>query len=54
MLDFMNKVLREEGNTKQLFFMSDGYQECIVFYCTQDWADMFTEKTGCKLYNKTQ
>lgn len=54
MLDFMNQVFREEGNPKQLFFMSDGYQECIIFYCTQDWADMFTEKTGCKLYNKTQ
>lgn len=53
-LDNLNQILREEKNDRQLFFMGDGYQECIVFYCTEEWAAHFTEKTGCKLYNKTK
>lgn len=52
MLYFMNEVFEKEKNIKQLFFMGDGYQECIVFYCTEEWAKIFTEKTGCTLYNK--
>lgn len=51
-LYFMNEVFEKEKNLKQLFFMGDGYQECIVFYCTEGWAQLFTKKTGCPLYNK--
>ena len=47
--DYMNEVLAEAGNPKRLYFMSDGYQECIVFYCTEFWARRFERKTGCRL-----
>lgn len=53
-LDFLNEILKQEKNGKQLYFMGDGYQECIVFYCTEKWAVQFTEKTGCELYHKTK
>lgn len=53
-LDYMNKVLAETGNPKRLYFMSDGYQECIIFYCTEFWAKRFEKKTGCRLYNDTK
>lgn len=49
MLEFMNQVLGKEKNPKRLYFMSDGYQECIVFYCTQFWAKRFEKATGCRL-----
>lgn len=53
MLDYMNEVLSQTHNPKRLFFMSDGYQECILFYCTQFWAKRFEKKTGCPLYDHT-
>lgn len=52
MLEFMNQVLENEKNPKRLYFMSDGYQECIVFYCTQFWAKRFEKATGCSLQDK--
>lgn len=48
-LDYMNGVFADMGNPKRLYFMSDGYQECIVFYCTEFWAKRFEKKTGCRL-----
>lgn len=45
----LNKVIMEQGGSKKLYFASDGYQECIVFYCDDDWAKLFYEKTGLKL-----
>lgn len=53
-LDYMNEVLADTGNPKRLYFMSDGYQECIIFYCTEFWARRFEKKTGCRLYNDTR
>ena len=53
-LDYMNEVLADMGNPKRLYFMSDGYQECIIFYCTQFWARRFEKKTGCRLYSNTK
>ena len=52
--DYMNEVLAEAGNPKRLYFMSDGYQECIVFYCTEFWARRFERKTGCRLCCDTE
>jgi len=49
---FINQVLSTEKNSKKLFFLSDGYQDCIVFYNTEEWARQFTEKTGCSLYTQ--
>lgn len=47
MIAYMNHVLEKEGNPKRLYSMGDGYQECIVLYCTEEWADEFNRKTGC-------
>ena len=53
MLDYLNEALVLTGNPKRLFFMSDGYQECIIFCCTKFWAKRFEKKTGCPLYDHT-
>lgn len=52
MIDFMNQVLKKEKLSKQLFSTGDGYQECIIFFCTKDWAARFSDKTGCDLSNE--
>lgn len=45
----LSKIISSNGNGKQLFFTSDGYQECIVFYRNADWADIFQSETGLSL-----
>lgn len=47
MIAYMNQVFEKEKNPKRLYAMGDGYQECIVLYCTEEWADEFNRKTGC-------
>ena len=47
--NYINSILKEEKNTKQLYFMSDGFQVQIVFYCDMSWAKLFEENTGCTL-----
>lgn len=47
--DNLNKIIIESQNDKRLFFTSDGYQECIVFYRSTDWAKAFQEETGLVL-----
>lgn len=42
----LNKIIKKYGNGKQLFFTSDGYQECIVFYRDNEWANRFQQETG--------
>ncbi len=42
MLTFMGKVVSDQHTGKNLYVTSDGYQECIIFYQTQEWADRFT------------
>ncbi len=49
MLTFMNKVLKEQDTGSYLYVTSDGFQECIVFYCTQEWAEQFHSLLGVKL-----
>lgn len=49
MLAFMNKVISEQGTDKNLYITSDGYQECIVFYQTKDWASRFNKSLGLNL-----
>lgn len=51
-LDYLNQILAENGSSRQLYFMNDGYQQIIVFYCDAEWAKQFTERTGCVLTNK--
>ncbi len=45
----LNKIIIENQSNKRLFFASDGYQECIVFYRSTDWAEAFQEETGVVL-----
>lgn len=45
----LNKIIIENQSDKRLFFTSDGYQECIVFYRSGDWAEAFQEETGLAL-----
>lgn len=45
----LNQIIISNGNGKKLYFASDGYQECIVFYCDEDWAKEFEDKTGLAL-----
>ncbi|MDE7260413.1 MAG: hypothetical protein K2N77_14410, partial [Lachnospiraceae bacterium] len=49
MLTFMNKVISEQDTGKNLYVTSDGYQECIVFYQTKDWAKRFNKSLGLHL-----
>lgn len=49
MLTFMNKVISEQNTGKSLYVTSDGYQECIVFYQTKDWAARFNKSLGLNL-----
>lgn len=42
----LNQIIKQQENGKQLFFTSDGYQECIVFYRNREWADKFQRETG--------
>lgn len=49
MLTFMNKVISEQNTGKNLYVASDGYQECIVFYQTEDWVSRFNTSLGLNL-----
>lgn len=47
--DELNGIIKERCDGKQLFFTSDGYQECIVFYRDKEWAVNFQRETGLEL-----
>ncbi len=49
MIDYMNQVLEKEGNPKRLYSMGDGYQECIILYCTKEWAGNFNRSGIAKI-----
>lgn len=42
-ITYFNKILEEQNSEKYLFVTSDGYQNCILFYNTQEWADKFSQ-----------
>ncbi len=44
-ISFLNKLAKEDAHTKHLFFLTDGYQTCIVFYNDDLWAERFEEVT---------
>lgn len=48
-IEQINKILEKQQNKKQFYFLSDGYQECIMFYCEKAWANKFKDKTGIVL-----
>ncbi len=49
MLIFMNQVIRQQNTGKSLYITSDGYQNCIIFYQTEEWARKFQELLGIHL-----
>ncbi|MBD5527544.1 MAG: hypothetical protein HDR02_03920 [Lachnospiraceae bacterium] len=49
MLAFMNQVIAEQDTGRCLYVASDGYQECIVFYRTEEWAEQFRRELGVEL-----
>ncbi len=50
-VDFMNGVLETEQAEKRLWVSSDGYQGCIIFFNTKEWAKEFRRIMGYGLSN---
>lgn len=48
-LGIWNPLLEQEGSQKYFYATGDDGQGAIVFFCTEDWAKEFTEKTGLVL-----
>lgn len=42
----LNDIIKKNGNGKQLYFLSDGYQELIILYLEPDQATQFENDTG--------
>lgn len=51
-VDFMNGVLETEQAEKRLWVSSDGYQGCIIFFNTKEWAKEFRRIMGYGLSNE--
>lgn len=49
--DKLAELLAQAGGEKQLFYATDGYQMCFVFYCTPQWAAEFSRHTGVALFS---
>lgn len=43
MLAFMNRVIGEQNTGSHLYVTSDGGQDCIVLYRTEEWAQQFRQ-----------
>lgn len=52
-LDCLNQILAEQRNPNRLYFTTDGYQQMIVFFCNEEWANDFGERTDCRLVDAT-
>lgn len=48
-LGIFNPLLEQEGSQKYFYATGDDGQGAIVFFCTEDWAKEFMEKTGLTL-----
>lgn len=49
MITYMNQVIKEGNTGKYLYVTSDGWQNCILFYQTEEWAQHFQELLGLTL-----
>lgn len=49
MLSFLNRVINQQNTGKSLYITSDGFQNCIVFYQTKEWAEKFQDLLGIRL-----
>ena len=48
-LGILNPLLEQEGSQECFYATGDNGQGAIVFFCTQEWAEQFTQKTGLVL-----
>lgn len=48
--DALNRIILSRETGKSLYFATDGYQECIVFYRDSAWAEAFQTQTGLELF----
>lgn len=48
-LGVLNELLKKCDVQERFYTADDGGQGVFVFYCTKDWAEIFTEATGIKL-----
>lgn len=45
-LTFIASILTQEGSDQCLYGCSDGWQNLILFYETQEWIEQFADLTG--------
>jgi len=50
--NLLNKALAEQNMPKKLYFTTDGYQQFIVLYNDEDWANRFMQVTGCEIHDE--
>lgn len=48
-LSYLNAILEEEQSENALYAGSDGLQNCIVFYNTEEWARQFNERMDLQI-----
>lgn len=48
-LGILNPLLEQESSQEYFYATGDNGQGAIVFFCTQEWAEQFTQKTGLVL-----
>lgn len=48
-LSHLNTILENEQLKKALYTGSDGWQNCIVFYNTDEWAKQFNKKMDLQI-----
>ena len=48
-LGILYPLLEQEGSQEYFYATGDNGQGAIVFFCTQEWAEQFTQKTGLVL-----
>ncbi len=48
-ISFINQILDTNGINKHLYITSDGWQNCIVFYNTEEWAKKFNDTFDLKI-----
>lgn len=49
-LDVIDQCLTDSGSEKTLYYMYDEGQGIIIFFRDAQWAERFTQETGCELY----
>ena len=52
-LGIFNLLLEQEGSKEYFYAAGDNGQGAIVFFCTPEWAEQFTQKTGLALEKST-